>query len=81
MNTRHTSRSIIEKFIPALFVVIINTYVMRQIVGAGFINASAGSVPPLEGANLSSDTSPRSASSQVTVFAPNVQVGLLGVCV
>lgn len=79
MNTRHISRSIIEKFILTLFVVIINSYVTRQINSAGINNESTSSVPPLEGANLSSELSPRTASSRVTVFAQDVQVGLLGV--
>ncbi|HEY8411390.1 MAG TPA: post-COAP-1 domain-containing protein [Pyrinomonadaceae bacterium] len=57
-----------------------HTYVTRQISGAGINNEGASSVPPpIEGANLPAKTLPAANGPQVTDFAQDVQVGLLGV--
>ena len=57
-----------------------HTYVTRQISGASINNEGATSVPPpVEGASLPSKPSLPADGSQVTDFAQDVQVGLLGV--
>ena len=57
-----------------------HTYVTRQISGASINNEGASSVPPpIEGANLPSKAAPPADGAQVTDFAQDVQVGLLGV--
>jgi hypothetical protein len=57
-----------------------HTYVTRQIAGPSINNEGATSVPaPVEGAGLPPKALPPADGSQVTDFAQDVQVGLLGV--
>jgi hypothetical protein len=57
-----------------------HTYVTRQTGGASINNEGASNVPPpIEGASLPPKASPPADGSQVTDFAQDVQVGLLGV--
>ncbi|HJT67557.1 MAG TPA: post-COAP-1 domain-containing protein [Pyrinomonadaceae bacterium] len=57
-----------------------HTYVTRQIGGPSINNEGASNVPPpIEGANLPTKASPPADGPQVTDFAQDVQVGLLGV--
>jgi len=57
-----------------------HTYVTRQVSGPSINNEGASNVPPpIEGANLPPKSSPPADGSQVTDFAQDVQVGLLGV--
>jgi hypothetical protein len=57
-----------------------NTYVTRQISGPSINNEGASNIPtPVEGAGLPPKALPPADGSQVTDFAQDVQVGLLGV--
>ena len=57
-----------------------HTYVTRQISGASINNEGTTNVPaPVEGANLPARPSAPADGSQVTDFAQDVQIGLLGV--
>lgn len=57
-----------------------HTYVTRQISGPSINNEGTTNVPsPVEGASLPPKSSPPADGSQVTDFAQDVQIGLLGV--